>query len=395
MRKWGLVLCCVVVMLGVVSLNPLLAQAPKELKIGFIAPLSGPAAPWGITWLRGVEMAIKDINGAGGMNVKGQAYLLKVISEDDKYNPALTTNAAHRLIDEHGVKFIHGSITSPGAIATSTVSEPAKVIIMVGGAAKNRLGPEKPFTFCIHVGHSEQAFTAYPWVAKAFPKIKTVASIQPNDETGQAYVEMVTPLYSGLGWTSASVEYYERGTKDFYPLLGKVLPKNPDFVNLSGNPAGTIGLIVKQARELGYKGVMMATGAIDADTLMKVAPAQALEGFISDSMTIPGPHLFPAEEKFYQRYMKEYGPPWQALAIDSYDGTMMLKKAIEQVGSVTDTPAIRDVFANMTYEGIRGKVFYGGEKTYGIKRQLATDFVLSIFRNGKPENTVRINGMVP
>ena len=372
------------------------AQSQKDLKLGFIAPLSGPAAPWGITWQRGALRAIEDINKSGGIKVKGETFILKLISEDDRYDPALTTTAAHRLIEEHGCKFIHGSITSPGAIATSAVSEPAKVIIFVGGSSPKRLGPDKPFTFCIHMGGAETAPMTYEWAAKNYSNVKRIASVQPNDEVGQAYNTMLVPLFPGVGWTNAGVELYERGTKDFYPLISKILPKKPDIIDLSLLGGGDVGLIAKQARELGFKGLFLASAALDFDTLLKIAKPEALEGFISNAMKIPGPYIKPEEEKFYKSYMEKYGPPWQELVISSYVTTMMLKKAIEQTGTVTDTAAVRDAMVKMKFESeLLGMHSFGGQKMYGIQRSMQYDFFVSLFKGGKLETVARIKGVVP
>src|SRR3974390_3025424 len=99
------------------------ANAQETLKIGVIADLSGAAAVWGQAVQGGVELAAKETNAAGGLKVGGKTYKLEVIAYDDQYQAAKAVTAANRLIDQDGVKFIMGTFSSAGALATKPIME--------------------------------------------------------------------------------------------------------------------------------------------------------------------------------------------------------------------------------------------------------------------------------
>ena len=77
------------------------------------------------------------------------------------------------------------------------------------------------------------------------------------------------------------VELYERAQKDFQPMFTKILKLNPDLIDLGSSPPGTAGLLIRQARELGYKGKFLKTGGAGPEEIVAVAGKEASEGLIS------------------------------------------------------------------------------------------------------------------
>ena len=100
----------------------------------------------------------------------------------------------------------------------------------------------------------ELAEPFYRWVKENHPTIKRVAAISPNDTSGKDTNTAVVKALKALGFEVVADEYYERGTKDFYPVLTKILAQKPDMIDVAAAPAGEAGLILKQAMELGFKG---------------------------------------------------------------------------------------------------------------------------------------------
>src|SRR5205807_2614260 len=88
----------------------------------------------------------------------------------------------------------------------------------------------------------------------------------------------VVKALKGLGFEVVADEYYERGTKDFYPILTKLLASKPDMLDVAAAPAGEGGLILKQARELGFKGAKGWTAGTNPFTIIGVAGKEAAEG---------------------------------------------------------------------------------------------------------------------
>ena len=133
------------------------------------------------------------------------------------------------------------------------MTEPEKVLFSFVCWGTSNLGPDKPYSFRAMLSQWEVAEPFYRWVKEKHPQVKRVALISPNDTSGKDTNTAVVKALKGLGFEVAADEYYERGTKDFYPILTKLLATKPDMLDVAAAPAGEGGLILKQARELGFK----------------------------------------------------------------------------------------------------------------------------------------------
>ena len=95
------------------------AQAQETLKIGGVGPLSGGGTAWGLAAQRGMEIAIEEINAAGGVKAEGKTHKLQLVMYDDQYTGAGGKAAAERLVNQDKVKFIIGPVGSPPALGVS------------------------------------------------------------------------------------------------------------------------------------------------------------------------------------------------------------------------------------------------------------------------------------
>src|SRR5690606_20619717 len=153
------------------------ANAAEELKIGVIAALSGGGTAWGQGLLRGVEIAVDEVNQNGGLTVGDTTYTLRVIPFDDQYNAAQAKTAAERLVHDEGVKILFGPVGSPGALGSVPVTQPAKVLQFVDGYAPKILDNEwKEDSYIFRVGLSSAEFSdpVVEWVKEAMPEVKKV-----------------------------------------------------------------------------------------------------------------------------------------------------------------------------------------------------------------------------
>ena len=229
----------------------------KEWKIGTISPLTGPGTFWGSTILHGVELAADDLNAKGGLSVQGEKYKVVVVPCDDKYSGKGGSDCANRLVFTDGVKYIYGSNSSASVLAYQAITTPNKILTFCDGYAEEILSPEKSYTFQAYGIPLITARDEIPGFLKEFPQVKKVAFIGPNDASGWGTSKGYITEFKKHGTEILSDDFYERTVKDFYPALTKILEKKPDLIHTSASAPGTVPLIVKQARELGYKGLFL------------------------------------------------------------------------------------------------------------------------------------------
>ncbi|WP_459615648.1 ABC transporter substrate-binding protein [Bordetella sp. 2513F-2] len=358
------------------------ASAQEELKIGGIGPLSGGGTAWGLALQRGVQMALDEAVAEGGLKVGDKVYMPKLVMYDDKYTAAGGRLAADRLINADNVKFIIGPIGSPSVLGAVAVTNPAKVLLLSNGFAPNILKNESKSPYNFRATNSTVEFgpPMVKWFHDNFPEVKKVALIAPNDAVGQAVIPQLEAYYKANGmevWT----ELYDRGTKEFMPLMARMMAQGVDALDLNSNAPGEGALLLKQARQIGFKKPIWQIGGPAVDEMMDIAGPLA-EGFISlnffDFST-------PEARHFIDTYRKKYGdgvinaqtPAW-------YNAGKIMLEAIRRAGT-TDVTAVRDALEKLEgYDaGLYGAVRWGGMGDYGVDHQLLLKFWMVQVKDGK------------
>ncbi|MBI4595815.1 MAG: ABC transporter substrate-binding protein [Candidatus Tectomicrobia bacterium] len=346
-------------------------EAQEVFKVAVVAPLSGPGAPWGEGMLRGLILAVDEVNAKGGMTVEGKKYKVEVIGYDDKYNAKFGVDAVNRAIFTDKVKFIFGSISSAVVVAFQAITEPNKILVLADTYSPKILGPDKPFTMRVVMSSAEIAPIMYKFLRQKYPEIKKVAILSPNDESGWAVTEHSVGAIKEVGGLEVVFnEFYERGTKDFYPLLTRILEKKPDLIDPSASAPGDLALILKQARELGYKGMTMSTPGQKAEVIAKQAGPGNANGHMypaSVDLKVENPKVTALKKAYQAKWAGELDP----ITIAFYDPGRWLFIAIEKANSF-DTAKVRDSLIAMEKDGsltnVNGQAKWGGMKTYGIDK---------------------------
>lgn len=358
------------------------AQAEEELKIGVIAALSGGGTAWGQGLLRGVEIAVDELNSKGGLTVGGKTYKLRVIAFDDQYNAAQAKTAAERLVHDEKIKFLFGPMGSPGALGSIPVTQPAKVVQFVDGYAPKILDNEwKNDSYIFRIGLSSSEFSdpVVAWVKQSMPEVKKVGMIAPNDAVGQQAITALVERYKNQGfnvWT----DFYERGSKEFTPILLRMVTEGVDLFDLNSNAPGEAALLLKQAREVGYTGkVLQAGGAGVAEIVAAVGPYA--EGFLKyDVVDLTDPKI----QGFVKKYQAKYTGLINGLAPEYYSAAQILFEAIRRADSL-DTAKVRDEIEKM--EGwetpFLGKLKWTGKEKYGVEHQIVIPFYIMKVVDGK------------
>jgi branched-chain amino acid transport system substrate-binding protein len=358
------------------------AAAQEELKIGGIGPLSGGGTAWGLAVQRGAEMAIEEINKAGGLKIGDKSYRPRLIMYDDQYTAAGGRTAVERLINFDGVKYIIGPIGSPSALAVVPITTQAKVIVLSDGYAPEILRNESrsPYNFRSMNSNIEFGPAMVQWMRERHPGVKKVALIVSNDATGQAVLPTLGEAYKAQGFEVWS-ESYERGTKEFTPLLTRMLAQNVDLLDLNSNAPGEAGLLLKQARQVGFRKLIWQVGGPSVDEVAAIAGPLA-NGFVSYD-------VFDFNEPSAKAFVSAYRARWSGVINAQtpgwYNTTRILFKALQEAGSL-DTEKVRDALEKIEgYDaGIYGPVRWGGQSDYGVAHQLLNKFWITEIKDGKP-----------
>jgi branched-chain amino acid transport system substrate-binding protein len=369
--------------------------AEKTLNIGVLGPLSGGAANYGVELVRGAEMKADEINKAGGLKIGGDAYKLKLISYDHKGQAADAATAANKLVFQDKVKFIIGNAVGATCNAAQTVTEPQKVVFAFVCWGTKNLGPDKPYSFRSLLSQWEAAEPFYRWVKEKHPAIKRVAIISPNDTSGLDTNTAVVKAIKTVGLELVAEETYERGTKDFYPILTKMLAQKPDMIDVAASPPAEAALLVKQARELGFKGAKGWTAGTNPSNLIDVAGKENAEGVWSPvNVNVESDFVSAAVRKFGVDYKARYKESPGVIAVANFAAFDVITKAMLEAQSV-DAEKVLAALTTKPFETVWGKLVIGGKDTYGIDRQFLYPLVISEVRDGRVVDLAQVQTTGP
>jgi len=356
------------------------AQAQETLKLGALVTLSGAGADWGQGMKNAAEVAADQFNEAGRLEVGGKKYRVQVVAYDDKYQANEAVTVANRLVFEDKVRYIVGPVGSAPVLAIQPMTEKNKVILLTLGFTAKALAAEKPYTFRPNVTTAEVSQPQIDWFVKA-QGLRKVGALFPNDETGQQIALDLEAAYKKAGATLSTKEFFERDRVDFVPLLTRMMARGIDAIELDGNSPATAGLIVKQARELGFEGRIVRTGGPATQEIVNVAGKQATEGMLVHTPIDPE---LPATKAYAERYAAKYKHPMNGFSPAFYDGTLMLFEAMRRAGTVEDTERVRVEMEKLDgFEGSLGKLSWTGHALYGIDHQLNAPFYVAEVKDGR------------
>jgi len=368
---------------GAALAAPAVRAADEVLTIGDIAPLTGAGASWGAASQGGGQLAVEEVNEAGGLKVGGKTYQLKLVAYDEQYTAAGCIAAYTRLVQE-GVKYILGPTSSAGAMAIKDMVEQNKTLMFSACYTRKAIDAKTRFFYKNASTPVEYGPAMIRWLAQHQPADKRRAVLlNPNDETGWDGQEVQTTAYNGNGFQVVGHELYERSLKDFQPVLTKLLADKPDVIELGTSAPATAGLIVRQAREMGFTGRFMKNGGPGPLDIIAAAGKEAAEGVVQYAIVDPNN---PAYIRLAARFKKAKGFEPNESFIVFYDAARALFAAMQKAGTVTDSDMVQHAMAQVFpfRSALGDEITLGGMKDYGCNNQFVTATYVDVIHDGKP-----------
>ena len=337
------------------------------VRVGLLFPMTGPVPTYGQSSKEGAELAIKEWNDKGGVLGKEIEWVL----EDGGCDGATATDAANKLIDQDGVKFIVGEVCSSASIPVSEITNPKQILQISPTSTNPQVTVGKPYVFraCFLDPFQGGALASF-----AIEDLKATSAAVMYDK-GNDYVMGLAEYFKGAfearGGTVLVYEAYTAEDTDFSAILSKVADAAPDILFLP-DYYNKVNLIGKQAKERGVTATLLGGDGWDsADLDMSAVDG----GYHSNHYSAADPRA--VVTNFLTKYRAEFGKAPDALAVLAYDATNVLLAAIEKAGS-TDTAVVRDTLAGIQFEGVAGVITFDAEgdpvKTAAINQVTGGEF---------------------
>ena len=318
----------------------------NTIKIGGIAPLSGAVAVYGVECTNGVNLAVEEINAAGGINGKKIVY----IAEDDEGDPAKSVNAYKKLTTQDGIRMIIGSLTSGCTIALTASAQAQGVIQIAPAATAEAVTDAGNYIFRTCFIDPFQGSIGGKFAAVNLGKKNAAILYDIGNDYSVGLQENFVKEFTKNGGSIVAMESYSTGDKDFNAQLTKIKAANPDVVYLP-DYYGTVALIAKQLRNQGINTPII--GADGWDGLTDNAGDEVLNGFYSNHYAADSSD--PAVKAFVKNFKAKYNKEPNAFAALGYDSMYLLKDAILKAGT-TDAKAVREALEKIDADYVTGHI---------------------------------------
>ncbi|KGF67170.1 hypothetical protein LL06_23875 [Hoeflea sp. BAL378] len=328
------------------------AAAQETLTIYDLESLTGPGQTVGVAQANAVKLAVEHINEAGGLKVGDTTYTVELDTHDDRSQATAGVTAVQKMISYGKPVLMVGSLSSAVTGAyLPIVREREDFISIVMGAALFFTEEDKA------IYHPRVAVAQYTESTVTFIKgqegIKRVGVLTDNKHGG--FVQQ-TPrlkeLFGEAGMEVVGEEEFSFGATQFGPQLTAILRGNPDVINIRGY-GSDVARAIKQARDLGYTGLIVSSSGIVAKDVIEAqadaAMTNARDLFVPlAGDLIEGGRNAEKAKAFADAYKAKFGEESGATSLSAYGGFFILARAIEKAGTVDDIPAIRKVLDDIT-----------------------------------------------
>lgn len=349
--------------------------ADKTVKVGGLLEMTGGSASFGISSKNGIDLAFKDINAKGGV-LGGKK--LELVVADTKSEASEATNGMQKLISQDGVAAVIGPNQSSAVIAASAINNGAKVL----GITPMGTNPD------ITVNPADGKTRAYNYRACFIDPFQgtVMASFAYNDlgvrkaavlvdntsDYSKGLAKFFTENFANKGGSVVIEEAFLQKDTDFKSTLTKIKVANPDFIYIPGYYQ-EVGLIIKQARELGINVPIAGGDGWDSAKLPEIAGKAALNNTYFSSL-YSSDEASEINKKFVEEYQKEYNTKPDVFAALAYDSALLVAKAIEDAKSAEPAKIAEAMSKISGFKGVSGDVVFD-EQHNPIKSAVIIEYV--------------------
>ncbi len=335
------------------------------IKVGINLELSGTVATYGTGIKNGAELAFEEINADGGVLGKE----IEVLVQDNKSQNREARNIAEKLIGE-GVVAVIGPATSGNVQAEVPVLTDAKIPVIAPAATApevtydEKTDTVKEYVFRVCFIDPDQSQVMAQYILDELGLKKGAMMVNQEDEYSIGLGNAFREYFTTNGGEIVAEEGFITSDTAFKSQLTSISSKNPEFIYVP-TYYNQVGLIIKQARELGIELPMMGADGWDSPKLVSIAGAESLQDcYFTNHYSIedPAEHI----QSFVKAYDEKYGATPDSFAALGYDAGYLLAEAIEQAGSA-EPEKIQEALANIKdFEGISGEMTID-EKHFTVK----------------------------
>jgi branched-chain amino acid transport system substrate-binding protein len=355
------------------------ANAKGPIRVGEVGSMTGTEATFGVSSDRGIQLAVSEINGAGGLNGRQ----LQVIALDDEGKPEEAATAATRLIASEHVTALIGEVASTRSLFMAPKAQAAKVPMISPSSTNEKVTQVGDYIFRACFIDPFQGFVMAKFATDNL-KLKKVGVLRDvRNDYSVGLAKVFSENFTKMGGAIVANESYSQGDVDFKAQLTNIKSASPDALWVPGYYTD-VALIARQAREVGITVPLLGGDGWDSEKLYEIGGA-ALDGcYFSNHYSVDDPS--PRIQEYVAKFKKAYGGQIpDSLSAQAYDAAGMLIDAMKRAKDLSG-PSIRDALAaTKNFHGVTGDISMDANRN-----PVKPAVVLKIAHGGKYEFSARI-----
>ena len=374
------------VALGGIGFPSALWSAQKTVKIGFLAPLTGEVAAWGLPGLYGCEIWAENVNAAGGVKIGGESYNVEFVSFDNEYLPDKALQGMKKLVAEDGAKFVMmlGGDTWPAVQRFATRSK-----MLTSTLLPSDLSPDSPYHVAPCEVHPIYNVTGVDYLADQFPDAKTAVIAAQNDALGLPSVATYRAAFEARGIEILDENIFDPATADFAPVVTSLLSKKPAIFCLDTCYADYVNLITEQLFHQGFEGKIISCTFDNYHDVIDKTSKEFVEGFVFQFPDFDDPALnddninFAEPDAFFEEFNKRHPGNWSAVAWEYASIMELWKQAAERAASIEPMDVLEAMKEGGSAAHVFGTAAWWGEDLWGIDNALVGNWPVVTIQDGR------------
>jgi branched-chain amino acid transport system substrate-binding protein len=320
-----------------------------EFVVGEIGSLTGGQATFGTSTRDGIDLAVKQINAAGG--VKGKK--LRVIVLDDQGKPDEAATAMTKLVTQDRVGAVLGEVASSNSLAMAPIAQNHQVPMITPSSTNPKVTQVGDYIFRVCFIDPFQGAVMAKFARNTL-KAKRAAILRDiKSDYSVGLANFFAETFKSMGGEIVGDQSYSAGDVDFKSQLTSLKTKNPEVIFVPGYYT-EVGLVARQARELGLKAPLLGGDGWDSSKLTEIG-GEALDGsFFSNHYSQDDKS--PQVQKFITDFKASYGQVPDGLAAMGYDAAMVLADAMKRAKSMSGADIRQALAETKDYQGVTGKI---------------------------------------
>jgi branched-chain amino acid transport system substrate-binding protein len=357
----------------------------RSVKIGFLAPLTGPVESWGKPGLNGCEIWVDWLNDAGGILIGGQRHRVELIAYDCGDDPDLARVGAEKLVNIDGVSLL---MTLGGATLQAIQPFLTERKVLTSTLLPSDLSPDTPYLIAPSEVHPVYNVTGIDFLCKTYAP-KSVALCTQTDAMGLPSLATYRAGFKAQNVSIVAEVQYDPAVRDGAAIVAQMMEKKPDVLCWCTSYTPMVHSLTKAAYDAGYTGKILSCTADGYDLMISDTSVQFLEGFTFQFPDFDDPALrtkaffFNQPKKFFDEYNRRFPGRWSAVSWEYVAILDIWHAGVERASSVVST----SVLAAMKQQGEAthafGEADWWGRDLFGVSNALVGDWPVVQIQKGR------------